>query len=155
MFYHGFWTWWISWTLHSPYFAKLTTQLLQHGNSCCCMYFSETPGINLQWISVLHWISVLLQSHRSSCRCDSLILRCLFSLCPLFLKDKCISSLFRTKYIEKKFNLQLFFLPTVSRTFILSWATTRYPPPWNFLFRKNNCMCNRDNARDVAACPDE
>ena len=73
----------------------------------------------------------------------------------LFLKDKCISSLFRTKYIEKKFNLQLFFLPTVSRTFILSWATTRYPPPWNFLFRKSNCMCNRDNARDGAACPDE
>ena len=53
----------------------------------------------------------------------------------LFLKDKCISSLFRTKYIEKKFNLQLFFLPTVSRTFILSRATTR-----NFLFRKNNCV---------------
>ena len=40
------------------------------------------------------------------------------------------------KYIEKKFNLQLFFLPTLSRTFILFWATTRYPPPWNFLFRK-------------------
>ena len=38
----------------------------------------------------------------------------------LFLKDKCISSLVRTKYIEKKFNLQLFFLPTVSRTFVLS-----------------------------------
>ena len=33
----------------------------------------------------------------------------------LFLKDKCISSLFRTKYIEKKFNLQLFFLPTVHK----------------------------------------
>ena len=47
----------------------------------------------------------------------------------LFLKDKCFSSLVRTKYIEKKFTLQLFFLPTVSRTFILSWATTRYPPP--------------------------
>ena len=31
----------------------------------------------------------------------------------LFLKDKCISSSFRTKYIEKKFNLQLFFLPSV------------------------------------------
>ena len=73
----------------------------------------------------------------------------------VFLKDKCISSLFRTKYIEKKFNLQLFFLPTVSRTFILSWATTRYPPPWNFLFRKNNCMYNRDNAHDVTTCPDE
>ena len=67
----------------------------------------------------------------------------------LFLKDKCISSLFRTRYIEKKFNLQLFFLLTVSRTFILSWATTRYAPPWNLLFRKNNCMCNQDNARDV------
>ena len=73
----------------------------------------------------------------------------------LFLKDKYISSLFRTKYIEKKFNLQLFFLPTVSRTFIFSWTTTRYPPPSNFLFRKNNCLCNRDNARDVAACSDE
>ena len=42
----------------------------------------------------------------------------------LFLKDKCTSSLVRTKYIEKKFTLQLFFLPTVSRTSILSRATT-------------------------------
>ena len=32
----------------------------------------------------------------------------------LFLKEKCISSLFRTNYIEKKFNLQLFFPPIVS-----------------------------------------
>ena len=72
-----------------------------------------------------------------------------------FLKDKCISLLFRTKYIEKKFNLQLFFLPSVSRTFILSRTTTRYLPPWNFLVRKNSYMCNRGNARDVAACPDE
>ena len=47
----------------------------------------------------------------------------------LFLKDKCISSLFRMKYIEKKINLQLFFLPNVLRTFIHSMATTRYPPP--------------------------
>ena len=73
----------------------------------------------------------------------------------VFLKDKCISSLSRTKYIEKKFNLQLFFLPTVSQTFILSRATTRYPPPWNFLCKKINCICNRDNARDVNACPDK
>ena len=40
---------------------------------------------------------------------------CYFKACvryfSLFLKDKCISSLFRTKYIEKKFNLQLFFFP--------------------------------------------
>ena len=77
---------------------------------------------------------------------------CYFSLLS---KDKCISSIVQTKYIEKKFTLQLFFLPTVSRTFILSWATLRYPPPWNFLFRKNNCMYNRDNACDIAACPDE
>ena len=83
----------------------------------------------------------------------------LFKACvryfSLFLKYKCISSLVRTKYTEKIFNLQLFFLPTVSPTFILSCTTTRYPPRWNFLFRKNNCMCNQDNARDVAACPDE
>ena len=39
----------------------------------------------------------------------------------LFLKYKCFSLLVRTKYIEKKFNLKLFFLPTVSRTFILSY----------------------------------
>ena len=149
MFYHGFWTWWISWTLHSPYFAKLTTQLLQHGNSCCCMYFSETPGINLQWISVLHWISVLLQSHRSSCRCDSLILRCLFSLCPLFLKDKCISSLFRTKYIEKKFNLQLFFLLTCSLLHLQLFSPGL--PGASCLLETSRLekitMCNRDNAR--------
>ena len=73
----------------------------------------------------------------------------------LFLKDKYISSLVWTKYVEKKFKLQLFFLPTVSWTFILSWATMRYLLPWNFLFTKNNCMCNRGNARDAAACPDE
>ena len=87
------------------------------------------------------------------------LLQNLFKACvryfSLFLKDKCISSLARTKYIEKKFNLELFFLLTASRTFILSCVTTRYPPLWNFSFRKNNCMFNRDNARDVAACPDE
>ena len=32
----------------------------------------------------------------------------------LFLKAKCISLIFRMKYIENKFNLQLFFLPIVS-----------------------------------------
>ena len=57
--YHGFRTWWMSWTLHSLYFAKQTTQLLQQGNSCCCRYFSETPEINLHWISVLHYPVIL------------------------------------------------------------------------------------------------
>ena len=43
----------------------------------------------------------------------------------LFLKDKCISSSFRTKYIEKKFNLQLFFLPSVhERLFSLELPCT-------------------------------
>ena len=37
-----------------PLFAKQTTQLLLQGNSYCCRHFSETPGINLHWISVLH-----------------------------------------------------------------------------------------------------
>ena len=53
---------------------------------------------------------------------------CYFSL---FLKEQCVSWLFRTKYFEKKFNLQLFY--TVSQTFILFW---------DLLFGKNNCMCN-------------
>ena len=38
----------------------------------------------------------------------------------LFLKEQYVSSLFRTKYFEIKFNLQLLYLPIVSRTFILS-----------------------------------
>ena len=84
-----------------------------------------------------------------------LFFKCCIHYFSLLLKDKCISSLVRTKYIEKRFTLQLIFLPTVSWTFILSWATTHYPPRWNFLFSKNNCMCNWDNAHDVAACPDE
>ena len=42
---------------------------------------------------------------------------CYFSL---FLKEQCVSWLFWTKYFEKKFNLQLFYLPTVSQTFIFS-----------------------------------
>ena len=34
----------------------------------------------------------------------------------LFLKEQCVFWLFRTKYFETKFNLQLFYLPTVPRT---------------------------------------
>ena len=46
----------------------------------------------------------------------------------LFLKEKYVSWLFRTKYFEIKFKLQLLYLPIVSRAFILSWVTTRCPP---------------------------
>ena len=70
----------------------------------------------------------------------------------LFSKEQYVSGLFRTKYFEKKFNLQLLYLPIVSQTFILPWATTRCPPSSKFLFWKNNCMCNPDNVRDIAAC---
>ena len=45
----------------------------------------------------------------------------------LFLKEQYVSWLFRTKYFEKKFNLQLFYLPIVSQTFILSWAYHALP----------------------------
>ena len=83
-------------------------------------------------------------------KCSSFHFKACARYFSLFLKD-IISSLFWTKYIEKKFNFQLFFLPTALHTFILSRATMRYLPPWNVLFRKNNCVCNRDNAYDVAA----
>ena len=70
---------------------------------------------------------------------------CHFSL---FLKEKYISSLFQTKYIEKKFNLQLFFLPIVSWAFTLAWATTRCPPSKNFLFWKITvCVIRREVKR--------
>ena len=62
-------------------------------------------------------------------------------MCPLFFTiffKKCISSLFRTKYIENKFNLKLFFLPIFSWTVTLAWATTHFPPSQNFLFWKEN-----------------
>ena len=45
-----------------------------------------------------------------------------------FLKEQYVSWLFQMKYFEIKFNLQLLYLPIVSRAFILSWATTRCPP---------------------------
>ena len=58
------------------------------------------------------------------------------------------------KYFEIKFNLQLLYPPNVSRAFILS----ELPRAARLL--KSSClekitMCNRDNARDVTAFPDE
>ena len=43
----------------------------------------------------------------------------IFKAFSLFLKEQYVSWLFRTKYFEKKFNLQLLYLPMVSQTFIL------------------------------------
>ena len=73
----------------------------------------------------------------------------------LSLKEKCISPLLWTKYIEKKYNLQMFFLPIILWTFTLAWANTCCPPSYIFLFWKKNCMCNQDNAHDVDIFPDE
>ena len=53
----------------------------------------------------------------------------------LILKECCFW-LFPTKYFEKKFNLQLFYVPIVSRIFILSWAITRCPPSQTSCFAK-------------------
>ena len=115
--------------------------LLKYTNSPLVIHF-----LNLVWLFHLQELLIitLLVSFKAYVHYFS-----------LFLKDRCISLLFRTKYIEKKFNLQLLFLPTVLWALIPFKATMRYPPPWNFLFRQNNCMCNRDNAHDIAACPDE
>ena len=69
------------------------------------------------------------------------------SLCPLFFtifKRQMYFFLSSNKVHWKEIYLTVvFFLPTVSWTFILSWATMHYPPPWNFLFRKNNYVWSR------------
>ena len=68
-----------------------------------------------------------LEFHRLDLTYSCFIL-CLCLLFSLFLKEQCSFWLFQTKWFEKKFNLQLLYLPIVSWTFILSWATTHCPP---------------------------
>ena len=80
-------------------------------------YFSVPKDVRL---SSTHYLIMKINKKREFQNIAIKACVCYFSL---FLKDKSISSLVRTKYIEKKFTLQLFFLPTVSQTFILSWAT--------------------------------
>ena len=75
---------------------------------------------------------------------------CYFSL---FLKEECISSLFWTKYIEKKFNLQFFFFPLFhEHSHSLELPCTAHPLK-NFCFEKKKC--NQDYAHDVDIFPDE
>ena len=63
--------------------------------------------------------------------------------------------LFRTKYIEKKFNLVVFF----SHHFMNIHSRLSYHTLLTFLklliLKKKNCICNRDNAYDVDIFPDE
>ena len=95
MFYHGFRTWRMSWSLHSGNFARQTTQLLLQGNTHFSMRHHELSAV-FGLINLLTFICTYLlnfytplscifslKSHRSSCRCDSLIQGC--SLKKLFL----------------------------------------------------------------------
>ena len=61
----------------------------------------------------------------------------------LFLKDKCISSLFWTKYIEKKFNLQLFFFP-LFHEHLFSPGLPRATHLLETSCLEKITMCNRD-----------
>ena len=96
--------------------------------------YQQSTFNKMLWSNLVNTIYIILQISLSPTKWvqQHSPTKCVFKVCvryfSLFLKEKCISSLLRTKYIEKKFNLQLFFFPTVSRTFILSRATTRYPP---------------------------
>ena len=74
-----------------------------------------------------------------------LTIKACFHNFSLFLKEQC-AWLFRTKFFEKKFNLQLLYLPIVSQTF-----SSELPHAACLL----KTLCNRDNACDIAACPDE
>ena len=74
-----------------------------------------------QWDALFHRIAYDHSHAGCDGHCDHLrnvLWEDIFKACvhyfSLFLKEKCISSLFQTKYIEKKFNLQLFFLFIVS-----------------------------------------
>ena len=67
------------------------------------------------FLEKIHVLSVSFLGISSCFWFICLVFKMCFKSCvrysSLFLKDKCISSLIRTKYIEKKFNLQLFFFP--------------------------------------------
>ena len=100
---------------------------------------------------LLYWMEIALRQME----CLTQTVKACVRYFSLFLKQKCISSLFRAKYIEKEFNSQLLLLPIVWWTFILAWATTRCPPSRTSCFEKINSMCNRDIAHDVDIFPDE
>ena len=72
-----------------------------------------------------------------------------------FQKTNVFLRFFKQSTLKRNLTYSCFFFQLFHKKFILSRAAMHYPPPWNFLIRKNNCMCNRDNACDVAACSDE
>ena len=122
--------------------SNLLTKVKQNYDSWVYLLFYDQYGYKFLFFFYFHGYYIMSIS-QNGYFCQWILMNIsLLKVCvrcfSLFLKDKRISSLVQTNYIEKKFNLQLFFLPTVSGTFILSWATMRYLPPWNFLFRKNN-----------------
>ena len=76
---------------------------------------------------------------------------CYFSL---FLKDKCISSLFRTKYIEKNLTYSCFFFPLFHKH-LFSPGLPRTTHLLETSCLEKITVCNQDNAPDIATCPDE
>ena len=72
-----------------------------------------------------------------------------------FWKNNVLFGYFEQNTLKRNLTYSCFIFPLFHKHLFSPGPTMHYPPPWNFLFRKNNCMCNRDNARDVAACPEE
>ena len=96
-----------------------TSHLSQHAAQRLVIFVISKK--HLQYLSIIY-LSFFINNYRALqepyptfCFYINLLLFeaciCYFSL---FLKEKYISSLFQTKYVEKKFNLQLFFLPIIS-----------------------------------------
>ena len=74
-----------------------------------------------------------------------------------FLKNNVIVSYFEwsiSKYFEK-FNLSCFIFPVFHKHFFSPELPCAAHLLKTSCFKKNNCMCNQDNACDVVACPDE
>ena len=47
--------------------------------------------------------------------------------CVLYFQKKNVSRSFWKTYVEKKFNLELLYLPIILQMFIHTWATTHCP----------------------------
>ena len=135
---------WVHWYIYSVFTGKhlgktsnefiprqwkdKTKGLYQACDTFQCHY--PTKGQNaINVISIFKSIDFKIKITTNLKEVDFLeLLKLVSAIFLFFLVDKCFSSLFQTKFIEKKFNLQLVFLPIVSWTFTLAWATMGCPP---------------------------
>ena len=114
--------------------SNLQTKVKQNQGSWVYLLFYDQYGYKFFFFFFNFHVYYIISISQNGYFCQWIlmnisVLRACVRYFSLFLKDKCISSLVRMNYVEKKFNLQLFFPSTVSGTFILPLATTRYPPP--------------------------